>query len=120
MFGKKRKNKQQTLQLSKLAETLKKEAPDLYRELFEDKEGKEEDRANKEQLYRTLKSLGYSEADVEALKQEILRQKRGEVSYTTAQIFKVIFLFIILHTLFQLAIVFFAIVPKIPLFFYSD
>jgi hypothetical protein len=120
MFGRKRKNKEQTVKLEKLAETLKKEAPDLYHQLFEDKEGKEEDKVNKEQLYKTLKSLGFNESDVEALKQEILRQKRGEVSFSTVQIFKIIFLIIILHTLFQLIIVFFSMAPKIPLFFFSD
>ena len=120
MFKRRKKNKAESIELSHLAETLKKESPDLYRQLFEDSEAKEETKESREKLSRTLKSLGYNESDIEALKQEILRQKRGEISYTTMQIIKIILLFIILHTLFQLAIVCFSIVPKLPLFFYGN
>jgi transposase len=118
LLKKRRQQKAKAIELARLAETLKKEAPELYRQLFEDKEGKEETKENKEKLSKTLKSLGYNEADIEALKQEILKQKKGLFPYTTMQILKIIFIFIILHTLFQLAIIFFVVVPKLPLFFY--
>jgi Holliday junction resolvasome RuvABC DNA-binding subunit len=118
MFKKRKQKKTKTIELARLAETLRKEAPDLYRQLFEDSEVKEESKETTEKINKTLKSLGYNESDIDALKQEILRQKRGDISYTTIQILKIIFLFIILHTLLQLAIVLFSVVPKIPLFFY--
>jgi hypothetical protein len=117
MFFKRRKQPPKSIELTHLAETLKAEAPDLYKQLFEDTEQQEDTKENKEKLSKTLKSLGYGEEDVEALRQEILRQKRGDFSQTTMQILKIIFICIILHALFQLAIVLFSLVPKLPIFF---
>jgi len=118
MFKRRKKDKVNTIALTHLAETLRKEAPDLYRQLFEDSEIKEETKETTEKINKTLYSLGFKEADIEALKQEILRQKRGEFSSTTMQTLKIIVIFIILHTIFQLVIISYFVVPKLPLFFY--
>lgn len=118
MFRRRKKNKVNTIALARLADTLKKEAPDLYRQLFEDSEIKEESKETTEKINKTLYSLGFNEADLEALRQEILRQKRGEFSSTTMQTLKIIVIFIILHTIFQLVIISYFVVPKLPLFFY--
>lgn len=118
MFKKRKQKKNKAIELARLAETLRKEAPELYRQLFEDSKVKEESKETTEKISKTLKSLGYDTSDIEALKQEILRQKRGDVSFTTMHILRIILIFIILHAILQLTVIIFKVVPKIPLVFY--